>query len=233
MSRIITSALLVGLLTTVGWAQAASESAASRATETKSQKADTAAKRAWLRKQAVRGLTNQREIRAVQAHIDLIRPQQIDKLVNGILAQQLGQQADAQQTLAQLQLELAQVRLLRQMLEREYWLWRSGSGNVAYAPVVTWLPEGTSFGASAVISPDRRYVRTNVMPFFSSVGPVYSYNLNTGETRLLPQYNQPYYNYNPYPWPQLGYGNSNIVPMPTLPVPKEKLRGSLIWDRPR
>jgi hypothetical protein len=104
---------------------------------------------------------------------------------------------------------------------------------VGYAPVVTWLPEGTSFGASAVISPDRRYVRTNVMPFFSSVGPVYSYNLNTGETRWMPQYSQPYYNYNPYPWPQLGYGNSNIVPMQTPAVPKNKLRGSLIWDRPR
>lgn len=46
--------------------------------------------------------------------------------------------------------------------------------------------------AGATISPDGRYVRTTVNPFFSSIGPVYTYNLNTGETRpWMPQPSYP------------------------------------------
>ena len=34
--------------------------------------------------------------------------------------------------------------------------------------------------ASAVISADRRYVRINAVPFFSSIGPVSTFNFATG-----------------------------------------------------
>ena len=48
-------------------------------------------------------------------------------------------------------------------------------GNPGFAPVITTLPSGTQLGASAVVSPDRRYVRMNLQPFFSSVGPVQTF----------------------------------------------------------
>ena len=45
-------------------------------------------------------------------------------------------------------------------------------GHVGYYPVITWLPSGTYLGASAVVSPDRRYVRFGGTVMFSQVGPV-------------------------------------------------------------
>jgi hypothetical protein len=82
---------------------------------------------------------------------------------------------------------LARAQFIRQALENELWGVNAGYG-VGYMPVITWLPQGTMFGAGATVSPDGRYVRTAVNPFFSNVGPVYTYNLNTGETRpWMPQ----------------------------------------------
>ena len=158
-------------------------------------------KRQWLRGQAVKGVTSPRQVRQINAQVDRLAPRQIDRMVNAVLAQQLPQ-ADLQQA----QLELLRAQWLRQLLEQEYWRMYGGYGApVGYMPVITWLPQGTSFGASAVVSQDRRYVRVSPMPFFSSVGPVYSYNLNTGETTLLPQYGTPsessYQQYPPVGYP--------------------------------
>jgi hypothetical protein len=140
-------------------------------------------------------------------------PQQIHALTNITLGQQIPQDR-ADLMLQQAQWELQRAIWLRQMLENELW-WRRYNA-VGYRPVITWLPEGTHFGASAVISPDRRYVRVSPAPFFSSVGPVYSYNLNTGQTRLLPQYGAgtpPYLHRNP----EEGYRAGEIPNLPTPP----------------
>jgi von Willebrand factor type A domain len=51
---------------------------------------------------------------------------------------------------------------------------------VGYQPVITTLSEGAQMSASAVISADRRYVRINAVPFFSSIGPVSTFNFATG-----------------------------------------------------
>jgi hypothetical protein len=59
---------------------------------------------------------------------------------------------------------------------------------IGYFPIVTWLPTGVSMSASAVISSDRRHVRTSISPFFSGIGPVHTFNYATGEYRRLPQY---------------------------------------------
>lgn len=230
MSRLITSLVLVAVWSTLGLGQQNSPPASGGPAATGAAKLGTTAeKRAWLRQEVAKGLNNSRQLRTVQAHVDLIRPQQVDKLVNAFLAQQLPP-ADPQQVLQQAQVELARARALRQALEQEFAFWRNG--NVGYAPVVTWLPEGTQMGASAVISPDRRYVRTNMTPFFSSVGPVYSYNLNTGETRLMPQYGTgssrtDWQSGNPYPWPALGFGQS--TPVPAQPAAKQQRWG---YDQP-
>jgi hypothetical protein len=137
----------------------------------------------------------------LQGKVDQLTPQQVDVLTNAVLAQQLPpdeqqqqvqqrmQQFDQQQqeVMQQANQELARLQFLRQALENEIWLRNAGYG-VGYMPVVTWLPEGTWFGASANISPDGRYARINANPYYSSVGPVYTYNLNNGATQSwMPQ----------------------------------------------
>jgi hypothetical protein len=54
-------------------------------------------------------------------------------------------------------------------------------GAVGYQPVIIALPAGGNFGASAVVSADRRYVRVSATPFFSSIGDVHTFNTATGE----------------------------------------------------
>lgn len=49
-----------------------------------------------------------------------------------------------------------------------------------FQPVIVWLPSGTNFGASGVVSPDGRYVRTTAYPFFSSIGPVNTFTYQNG-----------------------------------------------------
>lgn len=53
-------------------------------------------------------------------------------------------------------------------------------GAVGYQPVIITLPEGTNMLAYAVVSADRRYVRVDVLPFFSAVGEVNTFNFATG-----------------------------------------------------
>lgn len=155
----------------------------------------TAEKRRWIRDQLANGVANKRERALLLNKVDRLTPRQIDVLTNAALAQQqavdqpqqllqqmqqIGQQQ--QEQMRQANQELARLQFIRHALENELWLRNAGYG-VGYAPVVTWLPEGTWFGAAANISPDGRYTRINANPFFSSVGPVYTYNLNSGETR--------------------------------------------------
>jgi len=192
MKRFIVLGIILGAF--LPMATQAVEPAASRATKDvmKPKLRTVEEKRKWLREQSVKGLHNSREVRQMRAQIDGMTPQQIEALTNVVLAQQLP--PNQQQLLQQTQYELQRARWLRQMLERELWLRRNGYGyGTGYMPVITWLPQGATMGARAVISGDRRYVRVSPQPFFSSVGPVYTYNLGTGETRLQPQNGYPAY----------------------------------------
>jgi hypothetical protein len=161
----------------------------------------TTEKRRWLRDHLTNGVTNKRELMPLLRKVDHLTPRQVDVLTNAVLAQQLPpaeQQQQVQQQMQQLDRqqqhllqqgnqELARLRFIRQALEDELWLRNAGYG-VGYMPVITWLPEGTWFGAAANISPDGRHVRINANPFYSSVGPVYNYNLNSGATQpWMPQ----------------------------------------------
>ena len=156
----------------------------------------TAEKRRWLRDQLTTGVKDRTQILQLQGKVDGLTPQQVDQLTKAALAQKLpaaDQQKQIQQGVQQLDLqqqqllqqanqELARAQFIRQALANELWARNAGYG-VGYMPVVTWLPEGTWFGAGANISSDGRYVNTMANPVFSSVGPVYTYNLNSGETR--------------------------------------------------
>lgn len=86
-------------------------------------------------------------------------------------------QAAYQREAMRLQQAIAYRNYLQQQLayQRMY-----NRGPVGYAPVITWLPSGTSLGVGAVVSPDRRYVRITANPFFSSVGPVHTFTFQHG-----------------------------------------------------
>jgi hypothetical protein len=56
---------------------------------------------------------------------------------------------------------------------------------VGYRPVIVCLPQGTNYGVNAVVSGDRRYVRIGVNPMFSSIGPVHTFNMYTGENKRI------------------------------------------------
>jgi hypothetical protein len=54
-------------------------------------------------------------------------------------------------------------------------------GAVGYTPVVTTISEGVSLSAMAVVSGDRRFVRLNVVPVFSTLTDVFTFSfINNG-----------------------------------------------------
>jgi general secretion pathway protein D len=67
-----------------------------------------------------------------------------------------------------------------------------GDFAAAHQPVITVLTEGTSLSVQAVVSSDRRFVRLTLVPFFSRIGNVDTFQFNgrtdseTGSTSLDP-----------------------------------------------
>jgi general secretion pathway protein D len=53
-----------------------------------------------------------------------------------------------------------------------------GDFAAAHQPIVVVLSEGTSLSVQAVVSPDRRFVRLTMLPFFSSIGDVDTFTFN-------------------------------------------------------
>ncbi len=65
----------------------------------------------------------------------------------------------------------------------------SGGGPVGFQPQITTLPQGAmlmGIGSLAVVSADRRYVRTSPMPFFSQIGDVTTFDFGGGGGDNLP-----------------------------------------------
>ena len=54
------------------------------------------------------------------------------------------------------------------------------TGAVGFQPVVTTIPEGSLMTASAVVSPDRRYVRIAVNPVFTTLTDVFTFSFVSG-----------------------------------------------------
>lgn len=157
-------------------------------------------------------------------------PNQLNGLMNILNAQQ-------RQMLAQQQAWLFQ-RVRQQWLQQQLWLQQNALANlpfgimphgfnqprVYYAPIVQWFPQGVQFNAGAVVSPDRRSVRLNLNPIFSSIGPVYHYNMANGA----------YYQPNAY---RYGYGHNNTHHSRVQranyrpPVPQQPTRQIPDWYR--
>jgi hypothetical protein len=53
-------------------------------------------------------------------------------------------------------------------------------GAVGYSPIVQILSEGATLTARAVVSGDRRYVRLNVSPVFSTISDVFTFSIQGG-----------------------------------------------------
>ncbi len=133
----------------------------------------TEQKREWLEQAIRHHVANDAQRQQAMRQLGAMNAAQIDALANHLFAQQLAQQFQAQQRFAGFGFHPF-----------------GGNRVVGYRPVITWLPEGTSLGVGAVVSPDRRYVRINAAPFFSHIPQVDTFNFATGQTTRQ-YYHQP------------------------------------------
>lgn len=139
-------------------------------------------KRQWVRTQMVREFADSLDeslLAEIERKVAAMAPQRIDQMVENYLRRQ---QIEQQVTSDEARIEQLQDEARRELLIRQYQARlaaaRGGSrsgGRPGFAPVITTLPSGTQLGATAVVSPDRRYVRMSLAPFFSSVGPVQTF----------------------------------------------------------
>ena len=130
--------------------------------------------------------------------VNQMRPNQLNGLLNILNGQQRQMLAQKQDWVNQL--------IRHQWMQQQLWIQQNAFANlpfgiiplrfnqprVYYAPVVQWYSQGVQFNTSAVVSPDRRHVRMNLTPFFSSIGPVYHYNMRNGNYYLPNAYRHPY-----------------------------------------
>jgi hypothetical protein len=185
--------------------------------------------------EAKRRLVRAEMIREFADNVDADFLKEIDRKVAAMSPERLDQlvaiyQKRQQSSTAVAQLEQLEDPAYREALVRQYQARlaaaRSG-GSPGYAPVVTTLPSGAQLGASAVVSPDRRYVRMNLQPFFSSVGPVQNFTFQQPGPLNYPYY-QPYPYFQPLPLAPVATGapaaaapNRPAVQQPVAP-PKKK-----------
>ena len=134
-------------------------------------------KRAWLYENLVGPVEDPQLAQAYTQKLAAMNMAQLDATI-----------ASYQQQLLYRQRLLAQQQ---QLLQNR----RGRSGSAGFRPIVTWLPTGTNLTASAIVSPDRRYVRMSLAPFFSSIPRVDTFNYRTGQSRNIynstPGYMQP------------------------------------------
>ena len=114
-------------------------------------------------------------LQEIDRKVAAMTPQRIDQLVaNYQKRQQATTNAQSDDAYVQKVRDEATRQALIAQYQQRLAAARSGR-NPGFAPVITTLPSGTQLNASAVVSPDRRYVRMNLQPFFSQVGPVQNF----------------------------------------------------------
>jgi hypothetical protein len=173
-----------------------------------------AEKRAWLINQMLEEFSDVDRAAEIQARVGQMSPERVDALMKIYLKREANLQQEATNEQRR---NLAASDAYKQARVRDYQnrlaAARSGGGGpVGYAPVITWLPEGTSLGASAVVSPDRRYVRMSLQPFFSRIKRVDTFTFHNPGTRY-----PNYYNRGPA-YPQY-YSRGNVNYRPQQPRP--------------
>lgn len=76
----------------------------------------------------------------------------------------------------------AQFAESRQTLERTQ---IRPTGAVGFQPIIQTIPDGATFSARAVVSPDRRYVRIGVNPLFTNITDVFTFTFFSGPLGFL------------------------------------------------
>ena len=135
------------------------------------------AKRQFVRTSMIREFAdslNENLLAEIDRKVASMSPARIEQLAENYQQRAQAEQ-EAQSDEAYLQAVKDQATRDALILQYQQRLAASRGGNPGFAPVITTLPSGTQLGASAVVSPDRRYVRMNLQPFFSSVGPVQTF----------------------------------------------------------
>ena len=79
--------------------------------------------------------------------------------------------------------QFRQAAFAQQLAARQSQVGWGRAGVVGYRPMITWLPSGTQFSASGLVSRDRRHVRMSLTPFFSTIPRVDTFNYRTGVSR--------------------------------------------------
>lgn len=176
-------------------------------------------KREWVRAAMIREFATGLDAATLKKIDDSVANMPVERIDRLVATYAKRAQSDAQVQSQENRLTQQQDEATRQARIAEYQAKLAASrsgGSPGYAPVITTLPSGASLGASAVVSPDRRYVRMNLQPFFSSVGPVQNFTFQnpypTGSITPSPNSypnTYPYY----YPYPHTSRRGSRI-PLP-------------------
>jgi hypothetical protein len=152
-------------------------------------------RRAWVLAEMLEEFADADRDAEIVAKVAQMSPERVDALVK--LYQKRDERFRAERA-NEARRRLATSQAYRDLLVRQYQnrlqAARAGGRPVGYAPVITVLPEGTSLGASAIVSPDRRYVRMTLQPFFSTVNRVDTFNFRTGQTSSV--WSNPHYRRN-------------------------------------
>ena len=141
----------------------------------------------------------------------LVAPVQNPQLVNAY-TEKLRNMSDGQLD-ASIASYQAQLLYRQKLLQQQRW---RNNAAVGFRPIVTWLPTGTNFTAGAIVSPDRRYVRMSLSPFFSSIPRVDTFNYRTGQSRNIYNATPNYMQTQAPSTPQVRPGNSWYKKIRTL-----------------
>lgn len=170
---LLAAALLLPLVGSVSFAQAPAADADAATVRA----LDVEGKRDWLRERMTASPPGMRRAAEIRNRLQRLDPAQLDQLVEAYFRQ----------------LAVAQANL-RNRGRFGYSPYGYGGYRrpVGYAPVITWLPTGTSLQAGGVVSPDGRYVRVGAQPFFGNVPYYDTFNFTNGRTqRFYPQAQTP------------------------------------------
>lgn len=190
-------------------------------------------RREWLRSRMLAEFSDVDRQAEINAKVDQMSADRIDALVKIYQKREEVPDQDAQRQQA---ISEAQRQLMIQQYRNRLAAARAGGRAVGYAPVITWLPEGASLGASAIVSPDRRYVRMSLSPFFSRVDGVDTFNFYTGQSGTsYPSYGYPSSSYPSFDRDPTYYNGSRLYPRrPPQPQPQtyyDGLRTRTVYPR--
>ena len=121
--------------------------------------------RDWLAERLLENVSSRRQRQVIRTRLERMSADQIETLALFYMRQ-------LRHTVARLEDIPRRRHHLRRHADHLFWNQR-----IRYVPVISWLPQGTSFQASGLISADRRSIRVSATPVFSRIDRVDLYPL--------------------------------------------------------